>query len=382
MVAARLYPAATVGRDTVLLAIMVELSAICQLNLTTATARFLPGLGARGAPALRRAYTATFVASLVAGSAFVLAAPAVLGQFRFLTAEPWLAVAFVSALAAWGVFVLQDAALAALRRASLVPVETALFGVLKLAALPALLVFGRSDGVFLAWVLAMPPLIVVVNLLIFRSAIPAAGPDGAVPPPGAARFLAADYLGSVLSQASMTMLPLAVLATLGSRQSAYFAIPFAIVTAFDTLAAGASVALIVEGGRNPDRLPSLARAFGRRVGLPLIPAAAALALGAPALLTAFGASYARHGTGALRLLLAASVARIVLALFTAVARAKKQGARLALLNGATLVLLAAAFPVARSHGITGIAAAWLAANAVVCLPVVWQLGGLLRGSPS
>jgi O-antigen/teichoic acid export membrane protein len=384
--AARLYPATTVGRDTVLLAVMVELSTICQLNLGNGIARFLPDLGADTGRALAAAYSAALVFAVLAGTVFVLVAPGLAHGLRFLADDTLLAVGFVVSLAAWGIFVLQDAALTATRRAAWVPVENGLFGVLKLAALPVLLTLGTGDGVFLAWALPMALLIVPVNILIFQRAIPAhaglaAGRSSLVRLGAlrAARFLGADYLGSVFAQATLTALPLIVIGVLGSRQSAFFAMPFAIAIAFDTFAYGACASLVVEANLAPERLRELARTFARRVAALLVPAAAAAALGAPLLLRAFGHAYAQHGTLALRLLLGASLLRVVLAMFSAVSRARGQAGRLALLEGTVLLLVAgAALPLARAHGIDGVAAAWLAANALVCAPAALQLLKLLR----
>ena len=107
------------------------------------------------------------------GTVFVLVAPHVSHELAYLDDEATLAVSFVVALALWGLFTLQDAALTATRQAPWIPIENSLFGVLKLAALPIFLVAGAVNGVYLAWVLPMALLLIPVNLLVFRRAIPA-----------------------------------------------------------------------------------------------------------------------------------------------------------------------------------------------------------------
>ena len=55
------------------------------------------------------------------------------------------------------------------------------------------------------------------------------------------------------------------------------------------------------------------------------------------------------------------------------------GIRLGLIELALLVLvLGSAFPLAHSQGIEGVAAAWLVANAIICLAVVPLLIRFLR----
>lgn len=384
--AARLYTTVEVGRDTVLISVMIELSTVCQLNMGNGIARFLPDFGERSARVLGAVYVVTGMVALVVGGAFVILAPGLSSQLTYLGNETTLAVGFVAALVLWGLFTLQDAALTATRQAPSIPVKNGVFGVLKLAALPALLALGTANGVFLSWALPMALLLVPVNLLVFRRAIPghlssvvAESSFARIGARQVARFLAQDYLASVFTQATLTVLPLLVIATLGARQSAYFAMPFTIVLAFDTFAYSACTSLVVEATLNHESLRTLTRVFARRVLTLLMPAAALLALVAPLVMLPFGPTYAEHGAVALRLLLCGSVFRAVIALFSAVSRAQGRGGRLALVELALLVLvLGAAIPLAHSHGIEGVAAAWLGANALICLAVSPLLVRFLR----
>jgi O-antigen/teichoic acid export membrane protein len=384
--AARLYPTAEVGRDTVLISTMLGLSTVCQLNLSNGIARFLPDLGARSARALIWAYGLSTAVAIVLGSVFVLVAPGVSEELAYLGNHTGLAAAFVVALALWGVFTLQDAAFMATRRAPWIPIENGLFGALKLAALPLFLVVGTANGVFVAWVVPMALMVIPVNILLFGRAIPAhvagRGRDSSVKRLGqrrVMRFLAQDYLASVLTEVTLTMLPLLVIVILGAQQSAYFAMPFTIAVAFDTLAYGACASLVVEGTLEQESLRALTRLFVRRVLALLVPAAALLAIAAPLVLLPFGRDYAQAGVTVLRLLLCASVFRTVIVLFSAVARVHTHGPRIALVQLALLVLaLGPAIALARSHGIDGVAFAWLAANVVICVAVVPTLLRFLR----
>lgn len=384
--AARLYSSVEVGRDTVLISMMVALSPVCQLNMSNGIVRFLPDLGRASARALAGVYGLAGALALTVGTAFVLVAPHVSHELAYLGDETTLAVGFVAALVLWGLFVLQDAALMATRRAPWIPIENGVFGVLKLAALPALLVAGAVNGVFLAWALSMALLLVPVNLLVFKRAIPGHVDSGVressiarMGPRRVARFLAQDYLASVLTQATLTVLPLLVIAILGARQSAYFAMPFTIVMAFDTFAYSACTSLVVEATLDQERLRALTRVFARRVLTLLMPGAALLAVAAPLVMLPFGHAYAEHGAGVLRLMLCGSLVRVVIALFSAVSRVQGRGLRLGLVELALLVLvLGSAVPLARSNGIDGVAAAWLGANALICLAVAPLLVRFLR----
>jgi O-antigen/teichoic acid export membrane protein len=387
--AARLYSNVEVGRDAALISAMIELSTLCQLNLGNGILRFLPDLGAHGPRAVGIAYALASATALVLGSSFVLLAPQVSHQFAFMSASTTLAVGFVVALVLWGVFALQDAVLTATRRAPWIPIENGAFGVLKIVALPVLLTAGAVHGVFLAWALPMALLLVPVNLLVFRRAIPehvarvAGDRASSLERQGAGRamrFLGQDYLASIFTQATLTVLPLLVLATLGPRSSAYFAIPLMIVLAFDTVAHGACTSLVVEASLEERHLGDLANVVARRVLALLAPAGVLLIVLAPLVLLPFGRAYAEHGAGVLRLLLCASLFRAGIALFSAVSRVQRRGIRLGLAELALLALvLGPAIPLADAYGVEGVGAAWLVANAVIFLAVLPWLLRVLRG---
>ncbi len=379
--AARLYPTETVGRDTVLISVMIEISTLCQLNLGNGLVRFLPDLGQNSSRALGAVYGVTALAGLVVGAAFVLVTPSLSHELTYLGDDATLASIFVAALVLWGLFALQDAALTATHRAPWIPFENGLFGAFKLLALPILLAAGTVNGVFLAWVLPMALLLIPVNVLVFRRAIPshvARGPHrSSIAALGTARvlrFLAQDYLASVFTQATLTVLPLLVIAILGAEQSAYFAMPFTIAIAFDTFAYGACTSLVVEATLQPRELATLTKVLVRRVLALVAPAAAILALAAPLVMLPFGRTYAQHGAGVLRLLLCASLLRVAIALFSALSRVQARGLRLGVVELALFLLaLGAAVPLARTNGIEGVAAAWLGANAIICIAVAPSL---------
>jgi O-antigen/teichoic acid export membrane protein len=390
VLAARVYPTAQVGRDTVLIAVMLELSTICQLNLGNAIVRFLPDLGAGSARALAGAYALSASAALALGGAFVVAVPHLTAGLGDLRHSAPLAVGFVLALTLWGIFTLQDQALTATRRAHWIPVENVGFGAMKLAALAVLAGSGLRHALFLAWTAPMLLLLAPVNALLFSRAIPERAGElhgeatlTRIGARSAASFLGADYLASVLTQATLTIMPLVVLSTLGARQAAYFAMPFTIVLAFDTFAYGACSSLVVEGSLAPQRLGSLSRLFLARVLAPVIPLAALLAIGAPLVLLPFGSAYAVHGAGLLALMMLGSVFRAILALFSAIARVQRRGLLLAAIELALLLLvLGPSLALAGSYGIDGVGASWLAANAVVCVAILPTLVRFLRSGAS
>lgn len=385
--AARSAPAAQVGRDAALISSLITLSAICQLNLVDAIVRFLPGIRhATQGRAILAAYAASAVAGLLGGLAFVLLAPAGSGEFAFLAEDGRLAAGFVGSMALWGVFVLQDSALSAMRRATWVPIENAGFSIAKIALLPLLVAMGSAHAVFLAWMLPILVVVPIVNVLLFarvlrpaRRAAPDEAAERLLGGRDLARFLAQDYGGFVLGQAAVTLVPLIVIAQLGNTASAHFYMPFMLIVAFDLLFYNVTTSMTVEGAHDEGRTAQLAATVARRFLVILIPAALVICAAAPLLLIPFGEDYVDAGTGVLRLLALASIARAIVCLYVATARLQGRG-RAILASQASVFagVVALALALAEPLGLPGIGVAWLAGNAVVAIVVGPSLLRLLR----
>jgi O-antigen/teichoic acid export membrane protein len=387
--AARMFAPSTVGRDGALVSAMILVSTICAMNLGSAILRFLPISKLDPARVVLGAYAATILVSGAGGTAFVLVAPRVSDGFSFLAHDTTLAVVYVFAVTAWGVFALQDSVLTALRRAPWIPLENAVFGVLKVAALPILLAAGSLHAVFVAWVVPVVLLLIPVNYLIFSRAIPGrpAVSDQASPIErfgrrGLARFLANDYLATIFIQASTTLLPVLVVALLGSSQGAFFYMPFTIISAFDLLFINVAASMTVEASMAGDRLSELARATVRRFGGVLVAGVLVVVAGGGLILLPFGSAYADGGGGLLRLLACASVFRAIIGLYSAICRVQGRAGTVLVVQAAVFVLVVGLTPLlGHSHGLEGVGLAWLVSNALVaCAVIPATLRVLRRGT--
>ena len=174
-------------------------------------------------------------------------------------------------------------------------------------------------------------LVIPVNVLIFRRAVPAHTPPhalGIVKSFGRRRlyrYLGFTSIASIFDQGLQAALPLVVIAVLGATQDAYFYIPFTIVMSMELLADNAVTALTVEGSFAADRVQELTIAVGRRLLLILVPLSVVLIVAAPIVLRFFGQDYVDHGTTVLRLLAAASLFRGTIWVYMAVCRIQGRG---------------------------------------------------------
>jgi O-antigen/teichoic acid export membrane protein len=387
LVAARLFPASEVGDDSALIAAITVLAVVGQLDLGTMLLRFLPAERRLTVRLIAGAYAVSVAASLALSIGFVLVAPRLSPQLTFLWDSPVLAVEFVVISSLWAVFSLQDYVLIALRRAPWVAVENTVYGVLKLATLPVLLLTGTSHAVFVAWVGPVIPLIVVVSLFLRHRAVPAhmqRHRDAEVERPpltrnALVRFMAFDYGAIIANQAASRILPVLVVAALGSTSNAYFYIAFTIVSAFDLLFQNVTMSLMVEASADERRLGALTRLLVRRFLVFVVAGVVFIVVAAPLILLPFGHAYADNAVPVLRLLVLASGFRALLALFAAAARVRGHTGWLLLTYAglAALLLPLTALLIGRV-GLSGVALAWLIAHAVVAAAVLWPTLHMLR----
>jgi O-antigen/teichoic acid export membrane protein len=385
--AARLFKTAAVGRDSAMIFALTALSAVGGLNLHNTVLRFLPARRDRPARALLVAYGLACAATGVLALAFVLVIPRVSHAFDVLSKEPALAVIYVVGAMAGTVFLMEDAALTALRRAAWVPIENSAYGVLKLAALPLLAAAAAHDGVLIAWVVPILIIVVPVNWLVFGRLLPAHARQPAVeaadvPTRLTLRFALQDAIGFTLNIFALTALPLLVVALVGARENAHFFMPFTIIVTFDLLFLNVANSLVAEGARGEMAVHELARTVIRRF-LPLLALGiAVLVVAAPLVLLLFGPSYASHGSAILRLMALAGIFRAAIALFVALSRLRRAGFGIVVVEGAfAVIVVALAAVLANSHGARGVAVAWLIASAVVGVAVLPALRRMLRGVP-
>jgi O-antigen/teichoic acid export membrane protein len=381
LLAARLYAPSQVGVDGALISLMAAVSAMCQLNLGNIFPRFLPE-ATNPSRAIVLGYATAGTLSLVFGTIAILVVPHFSKNLEPLGANHALSVLWVLAVVLWTVFALQDSALTGLRYARWVPAENGAYGLMKIGGLVILAVVGAANGIFIAWVVPMMLLLVPVNLVIFRHAVHAhtpSGTDGIVSTYGRARFyrfFGLNYVASVLDQGMFAALPLVMVAVLGATQTAYYFIPFTIVTTLDALAYNMATSLTVEGAFASHRVHELAVAASRRFLLILLPVTLALVIAAPLVLLPFGRAYVEHGTVVLRIIAIASLFRAVVTLNDAVCRIRGRGVTLALFSATRCVgMLVLTVLLATAWGLAGAAIAWLVTQVAVAsmaAPLLWR----------
>jgi O-antigen/teichoic acid export membrane protein len=398
ILAAHLYSPAEVGVGNAAISLMQLLAGIGgQLTFAAALARFIPRAGSGS----RRL---AFFSYLLAGSAGVLVSlvyialihihtgffnriPAVLGHSGLLAA------ALGASVTVWCVFALQDAVLTGIRQAVWIPVENGLYGVVKIGMLVGLAHVTQHYGIFTSFTLPAFIALFPTNYFIFRRLLPrhmqavAAEPEtgiaweqrGALSVRSIRRFMGGDYLGTVLFMATGTLLPVLILARLGKAEAGYFASAYLIIYALDLITVNLGVALMVEGAMDRSLLPHHAATVVRRILAIIGPAVAVLLVFAPRVLGVFGPAYAVHGSGLLRLLAVAVLAKAVTSFYIALSRVERRVGQIAFWQAILLVsITGSSWWLMGRLGIDGVGLGYLASQVVVALcllPSIFRILG-------
>jgi O-antigen/teichoic acid export membrane protein len=382
--ATRLYSATDVGLGAALLSAMTLAAGVAQLSLVSVMNRYLPRAGGASLRLVGGAYALSLTAGALSALAFALLAPIWSPALAFLGERPGWLFWFVAATMSWCIFTLQDSVLAGLRQTLWIPLENTLFSLAKIALL---LLFAASlpgAGIFASWTIPGALVLLPVNLLIFRRLLPRhREATRAIAEPLAPRTLAAyaasNYLGSLVSLAATTLLPLVVVNRLGAEANAYFAQPWLIASSLQLVAGNVSISLTVAAASEPGRLRSYAARAFRQCARLLLPLALLIIAGAPFLLQVFGPEYAARGSLLLRLLALGALPNMVVMLAISVARVQGRGGEIvaiqlalsALVLGLSLLLIG-------PYGISGVGLAYLLGQSLVAAPLLLRLAVLAR----
>lgn len=361
VVAARLFDEATVATNTAVVAAMATLSGIAQLNLGQGLAVLVPRSGAGARRVVVRAYAAVSAFGLVVLGLFIGLVLPHLELASTLDSPSRLAVLAIGVLTL-NLFALQDAALIALRKGRVVPVENTVFGAAKLLLLVPFAALLPAFGIFTAWVVPMVLIVPVVSGLIVLRRRPAVSSRSVTGARDTVGGLALDYVGYLFHVCSTMLMPVIALELLPPLEAAVFSVAWLTSSTIDLIAYNVGTALMVEASYGHDS--RALRSSVLRRGLPLVVVVAVVGvLAAPLVLGLYGPTYADNGVATLQLLLCATVARSMVTFAVAEARAHRQIGFVVWMRAQnTMIALTLAVMLAPRLGLEGLAVAWLCAQ--------------------
>ena len=384
--AAHLYSPAVIGLNSAAISALMFLAGVSELNLMSALIRFIPGAGKTTRRFVSSAYLIALLVALVVSGVFLWRLRFWAPALSFLASDPAIIVWFILGTMAWCIFVLQDSVLTGLRLAVWVPVENAVFALVKIGLLVVFALSLPHLGVFASWTFALVATLLPTNFYIFKRLIPKHMQREnkkveRVAAPQVVKYVAADYVGALFWLVSTTLMPVLVTALAGATANAYFYLSWTIAYTLYMVSPNMGSSLIVEASTDQARLSSYSyRVFIQTLGL-VIPAAALLFLGAPYILRIFGHDYVQHGANLLRLLAISAVPNVVTAIGVSVARVKRRmRVVLAILGSVCILVLGLGYEFLHLYGILGVGLAWLLGEFIVAFVLLFtQLRVLWAG---
>jgi O-antigen/teichoic acid export membrane protein len=371
------YETDDVGRDAALISTMIFLSSLSQLNLANGFNRFVPTAGHRTRRLVLVGYGAAAGTAAVAATVFVLGIDVWAPRLSLLHEQAPYALWFVAGTVVWTVFALQDAVLTGLGEAHWVLVENVAYGVGKLVLLVSVAALLPVLGVFAAWTAPLVVAIVAVNGLIFRRLIPARHhpPLEAVDAPVVRRYIGFDLVGSWTMTATIGVLPIIVLATVGPSGSAYLYMSWTIAYTLYLVSIGVGMSFVTESARTPERIIELARDLMGHALRIVAPLSLLVAIAAPLVWKMFPPEYGANATTLLRLLVLSAIPNIVTVTYLSIARVQRR-MRAVIVTSMALAIGVIALTVVLTDaiGVTGVGVAWFVSQSV--LATVLLLGEL------
>jgi O-antigen/teichoic acid export membrane protein len=266
-----------------------------------------------------------------------------------------------------------------------VPVENTLFASAKILLLIMLAKSSPEYGIFASWVIPLLISLLPVNWLIFQKLLPQHIRENDQPEAGIGsaqiiQYAGGLYAGYIFSVASVRLLPLIVLQAVGSKNAAFFTLPWMIVTSVQLVIPSMMGSLTVEASREQDKLVKYSRQVFVQTARLLIPAVLLILLAAPYLLHLFGQEFASESGLLLRLLSLATLPQIITGLYFGIARTRRSiGGVIAAHASLFIMNLALSYIFLGRFGITGVGMAWLISQSVVAFiiyftqvrPILW-----------
>jgi O-antigen/teichoic acid export membrane protein len=384
ILAARLFDPTTVGVNSTALAAMTLLGSAAHLNLGNAILRFVPVADRRGAIVAGCFAVGVGVAGVL-GLGFAIGADVWAPELVDAFGHPVLIVFFVISTPIWTLFVLQDAALTAIRRADLVLVENLVFALLKVGLLAVAAWLGIMGGIAVGWVVAT--LLIVVAVVGWLAwALPRA-PVAATVQPVTVRdlgeFVGADYAGNIFWQAAVFGLPLVVIALADPDGAAVYGVAWQIAFALYLVAIGMGKSMVTHAAADPAAAARARRGMERKAMTLIAPGAVVAAVGSYPILWVFGSTYAETGTVLLVLLALSAIPNVVTNSTVWEARVSRNRAVLVGLPAALSVsVFAGTVILVPMMGITGAGWAWLTAQSVLAAVILLRRLRARRTAPA
>jgi O-antigen/teichoic acid export membrane protein len=336
-------------------------------------------------PLFRASFTIVVVSGLCAGSSFLLVASQALDELSVVATTPFFAIAFLGACALGSILLLADSLSIAMWRPGQILVRSLAIGGFTLGSLGLYTLLGAepsADRLFSCWLIGYAGAF-SISAFYMNRAVPSWRREARSVGIGIVRVLRAglpNYALSLAEHAPGLVMPIVVAETLSPETNAYWYTIWLAAVSIYVIPGAASSALFAEVSDPSKRVgTAMRRSLAVSLGLGVLAASLLSAL-APTLLALLGDRYADAGTTPLRILVLAVIPLTFFLAYLAVCRATRRFREaVPVVAAVAVVALAGGTFAGVTHGLVGIASAWLTTHCAAGLWAAWRLRMIVRG---
>ncbi len=373
VIAARYYTPHEVGTISALLSSMLLISMISALGFQTAFVFYLPRDRKNASKIINSCLTSSIVASLVFSYIFVLGLDIWAPPLRPVLNDLRFGMLFAAVTAITTISGHISSAFIAGRRSSFFMTKEMLFSFVKILPLQVFSIFGAM-GIFMAWGIGVM-LAVAIGFfwlsLVWKGYLPIPMLDPIIK--SIAGYSAGNYFAEIFSSLPRLLLPIMIVNLVSTESTGFFYIAMMIATLLYGIPQSISNSLLAESSDSGELWVKVKKSIKLNAAL-VFPGILLFVLFGKFVLNLFNPLYAEHASGTLILLAIASLPLSVNTMFIAVRNAQKRVSSVVKINAAIAVItLAFALPLVRSSGIEGAASAYLAANTLAAIVVIYKM---------
>lgn len=374
-VAARGYDTAEVGRASAIISSATLIAILANFSLGSMYERFLPLAGDRTQRVVWEGTALVAGAALLFGAVFLGVGPR--EQLFPNWVEMLLFPAFVAVLA---IYALQDQILIGLSRARTIAIKNISQSTVKLALVAALIPLATGAAIVWSWVLPAAAITAVIAVLIIaRETRSRTGTPELPARRELFHFFASSYAINAINVIVPLLVPLIVVAQLGTEMNAYFSMCWLVVNTLGALIVATSAPFIAAASTPGADVWACTKRFVLLCGGSAVVGCLTLSVTAPWILGILGPHYAQNGTTLIRVMALVLPAVALTTIYTALARLQRR-LRLAVVSQVLLGVLVVMGVILTTPrwGINAVGYTYLAGELLITLVVALPTIALLR----
>lgn len=367
LIAARFYSTKDVGLSTAIISAMMLISVFSRLGLDVGIVRFLPH-SENKRDTINSCLTLSGLASALSATIFILGLRFWSPKLLVLQENWSYLLTFVLFAAVITLSQFQGQVFVAFRSAQFALIQSLIncFRLLLVSLMVGLGAFGIIASLGSAWSLAF-----IASGFFIVKLYPDYRPMPIIRKQvinDMARFSFGNYIANVFGALPTYTLPLIIISVLNTEASAFFYIPFSLISVLGMVTESATSSLLAEGSYEPEKLRKQGIKAMKFISMFLIPGVAILCIFGGPILSLFGADYVQNSLGLLRLLAISCIPWAVLNLYTTVLRVQLRVKPLIYLWGCFAVFtIAVSYWLMKWVGLNGVGIAWLSAQGVLAV---------------